>query len=67
MNNNKISRIAILSHVNAQPLGQVRWKRFANMFKEIDLHLISPCIWKSNYLTEPVVYEQEDSFVENFN
>jgi glycosyltransferase involved in cell wall biosynthesis len=67
MNNNKINRIAILSHVNAQPLGQVRWKRFANMFKEIDLHLISPCIWNSNYLTEPVVFRQEDSFVENFN
>jgi glycosyltransferase involved in cell wall biosynthesis len=60
-------RIVILSHVNAQPLGQVRWRRFASNYPDFEVHLISPKKWTSTYLSKSVSFSQSSLSDENFH
>ena len=56
-----------MSHVNAQPLGQKRWFQLSETHKNIDVHLISPRCWKSNYFGNTIFYPQSNVDKNNFH
>jgi L-malate glycosyltransferase len=62
----KHKNFLVISHVMTQPLGQVRWRKFASSFKEIDVCLLAPRIWTSIWLREKVIFSQNNIKDKNF-